>query len=269
MTRRSFAAISAAVLLLAGCGGEQDGGTARGARRSGPTPVTVEATEYGYSLPRHVKGGVAALEMTNVGEELHEFALVRLEGNRTERDLLEALMEGDPPPWMEDVAGVPVLSPGRSVTMTRDLDEPGTYVFLCFLPSPDGRPHAELGMIGSFEVSGDSGAVPPRPDATIAATDQGLDVPTLSSGLQTIELTNTGNDDHELWLVAFEPGKTDADVEAWFESGQRGPAPATFVGGIQSIPPGTSVFQELRLEQGVTYTVADYQNEQTATFTAS
>jgi hypothetical protein len=76
---------------------------------------------------------------------------------------------------------VPALSPGQSVEVTRTL-EPGSYVFLRFFPDPEGTPHAALGMYELFTIAGDSGAALPEPDATITATDAGLQLPTLSSG---------------------------------------------------------------------------------------
>ena len=44
---------------------------------------------------------------------------------------------GEPPDWAEDIAGVPALSPGEAITVTRTL-EPGSYAFLCFFPDPIG-----------------------------------------------------------------------------------------------------------------------------------
>lgn len=54
----------------------------------------------------------------------------------------------------------------------------------------------------------------------------------------------------EFFLMRIEPSETFKDVERWAENGARGPAPAVFPGGMQGIPPGTSVFEELELEAG-------------------
>lgn len=73
--------------------------------------------------------------------------------------------------------------------------------------------------------------------------------------------------DSETELMGLEPGKTPKDVDAWFEAGGSGPAPVTFPGGMQSIPPGTSVFEELRLEAGTTYYLLEDEHGLRATFT--
>jgi hypothetical protein len=31
--------------------------------------------------------------------------------------------------------------------------EPGDYTLICFFPSPDGTPHAALGMVATFTVA--------------------------------------------------------------------------------------------------------------------
>jgi hypothetical protein len=120
-----------------------------------------------------------------------------------------------------------------------------------------------------FTIAGDTGAALPEPDATITATDAGLQVPTFSSGEQTVEFENGGTEPHELLLVAFEPGKSVDDVERWFESGYKGEPPATFLGGMQTISAGESVFLTIEFEPNVEYTVIDFTTESIETFAAS
>jgi hypothetical protein len=57
------------------------------------------------------------------------------------------------------------------------------------------------------------------------------------------------------------------DLKAWFEAGGTGPAPVTFPGGMQSIPAGTSVFEELNLEAGTIYHLREDDHGLRATFT--
>ena len=175
------------------------------------------------------------MRFTNNGGLPHEFAFARIEEGKTEADV-KAVIEsgGEPPEWAEDVAGVPGLSPGQSISVTRTL-EPGNYVFLCFFPDPEGTPHANLGMYELFTIAGDTGAALPEPDATITATDDGLQVPALTTGEQTVQFENGGTEPHELALVAFEPGKGIKDVDRWFGSGYQGEPPVTFLGGMQTI----------------------------------
>ena len=166
--------------------------------RIGPSPRNQRIS------PPTISSGVVRFDVSNTGEELHEYALGRLDEGKTLDDVKAALASGqqDPPDWFVDVGGVPLLSPGEELGLTRELDA-GTYVFLCFIPSPDGVPHVELGMLKSFELRGDSGATLPDPDAVIVANDAGYDIPDLSGGRQTIELRNADDRELEFFLVTL------------------------------------------------------------------
>lgn len=265
--RRRHVLMAVAALVATGCTGEGDE-TGRPGTPT-PRPVDVTATEYSFDVPAQVTGGVVSMRLSNTGSLPHEFAFGRIEEGKTEADVKAVIESGrEPPRWFEDVAGVPGLSPGRSIIVTRTLD-PGTYVFMCFFPDPEGTPHAVLGMYEVFTISGDSGVALPQPDAVIAATEDALDISTMSAGEQVIAFRNDGTKPHELILVAFEPGKTVRDVETWIESGYPGEPPATFVGGMQTIPAGSSVFLTVDLDPGVEYTALDFTGDHTETFTVT
>jgi len=267
MRRPFVATVASTVLILAACSSDDGAGPTESPEAAAAVDVT--ATEFAFEVPAEVQGGVVTMAFTNVGGLPHEFAFARIEEGRTEADV-EAVIESgqEPPDWVEDVAGVPALSPGESVTVTRTL-EPGTYVFLCFFPDAEGTPHASLGMYEVFTIAGDTGAALPEPDATITATDAGLQVPAFSEGEQTVEFENDGTEPHELFLAAFAAGKGIDDVDQWLEGGYQGEPPVTFLGGMQTIPAGESVFLTIELESGVEYTAIDFTTESMETFTAS
>ncbi len=255
-----------AMLFLAACGDDVT-------KRSSPdvetgeaadsSVVEIAATEYSYSMPQEMEGGVVTFEFENVGVQPHEFAVGRIDAGKTSDDLLKALKSGKDPSnfsWIHPFPGVPIVSPGEKISITREVEDEGTYVFFCFLPTPQGKPHVDLGMIQSLEVAGVSGRELPEADAVIEATDEGFEVPSLGAGRHILHLKNGGSKDHEFWLWAFEPGKDNKDVNAWVGRGMEGPAPATFFGAVKSIPPGTSVFLEMDLQAGTTYTVQDFDN---------
>ena len=244
---------SVVAAAIAGCGGGSD-----------VEAIDVQGDEYAFVMPDEAEGGVVKFNISNVGEELHEYALGRLDEGKTIEDVKAALASGqeDAPDWFTDVGGVPLLSPGEELGLTREL-EAGTYVFLCFIPSPSGEPHVELGMLKAFELEGDSGAKLPEPDAVIVANDAGYEIPTLSSGQQTIELRNADDREREFFLVALEPGTELDDLDRFFEQGEgKGIPPAQFHGAMQTIPAGTSVFIDIDLEAGVEYTLNDNTGEQ-------
>lgn len=245
------------VLFLAACGGH-----------TGTETVHVEGSEYAYVMPQSIEGGVVAMEFANVGEEPHEYAMGRLRPGKTLDDFRNELNSGgdEEPTSSVDVGGVPLLSPGEQVTITRSL-QPGTYVLICFVPAPDGKTHFEHGMIGSFEVEGDSGEELPEPDATIVAHEDRYDVPELGSGTQVVELRNAASAPREFNLLRLNSGKTIADAQKWFDSGANGPAPLAFLGAMQSISPGTSVFLTLDFEPGGHYVLAEEEHGFRAEFT--
>jgi hypothetical protein len=271
LMKRPLVLVAAAGLFLSACADGDDGGDGS-STTTGPTAATavdVSAKEYAFDVPAKVTGGVVEMRFTNTGGLPHEFAFARIEEGKTEADIKAVIDSGEEPPeWAEDVAGVPGLSPGQSITVTRTL-EPGSYVFLCFFPDAEGTPHANLGMYELFTIAGDTGEALPEPDATITATDDGLQVPALTSGKQAVQFENDGTEPHELVLAAFEAGKGIKDVDRWFGSGYQGEPPATFLGGMQTIPAGESVFLTIDLEPGVEYTALDFTTKSKETFTVS
>jgi hypothetical protein len=265
-------AVSVAALVATGCSGSEP---ANPSQASTPTQVEVDAADYAYRMPDRIKGGVVSMRFRNTGKELHEFALVRIGKGHTVHDVLAALEKsGDDLPWLTDMAGPPMLTPGAEITITRTL-ESGGYAFLCYFPNAKGVPHVHLGMTRLFTVVGDSGAELPKPDAVITARRNRYVVPKLKSGTQTIELRNASGGERGFILTTFNPGKTEADADRWFgrieSSGRlpRSPAPLTALGAIQSIPNGTSVYLTVDLEAGRTYRLTEDEHGFEANFTPS
>ena len=250
------------LVAFAGCGGSDGDDPAGSGEPSVPSEnrVQIGMTEYAYGMPDDVTGGNVTFEFTNNGELPHEAAFGSI-GDHTLEDVMDVIKSGDDPSWAEDLAGVPVLDAGATTSMTRDL-EPGNYVFFCFFPVPEsGQPHASKGMVHVFTVAGDSGAEGPDPEYTISATDDGFDVPEIAAGTHAIALTNDGSKKHEFAIFSPEPGKTEKDINGWFQSGFKTDKPAVFPGGLQSINPGTSVVVEMTFEAGRTYLVEDFDNQ--------
>jgi uncharacterized cupredoxin-like copper-binding protein len=247
-------ALAAALALgPTACGGDDQ---ERRARTPAPA-VRVVSGEYTFAMPDRVKGGVTTMNFVNAGKELHEFSLGRLDPGKTLADLDRVLASGrEPPGWLHDVGGVPAMSPRERISITRRL-RPGRYVFLCFVSGPNGKPHYEFGMKRQFTVAGDTGAAEPKADGLVVASDKRMEVPVVRAGRQTLELRNAAQRPRGFELVSFEPGKTPRDLERWGEGGFKGKPPATLLGAMQSIAPGTSVFLTASFERGRTYYFSD------------
>ncbi len=250
------------LLAFAGCGGGDDESNV----------LEVQGDEYAFVMPDEGQAGVVTFDISNTGEELHEYALGKLDEGRTLADVQDFLESGqeEPPDWFTDVGGVPLLTQGEELSLTRELDE-GTYVFLCFIESPNGEPHVSLGMLKAFELTGDSGRELPEPDAVVSATPGAYEIPSIEAGRRTLELRNADDTEREFFLVALEPGIDLDDLDRFFEEGEQGEPPAVFHGAMQTIPPGTSVFVDIDLEEGVEYTLVDTSGDEpiVATFTPS
>lgn len=258
---------AALLVVLSACGGDERplDEPSEPPADAGANVVRVVASEYVFSMPAEIEGGVVSLELVNEGAEHHEFAFGRLKEGADMEDVIEQMQEGDGAESSEDLAGVPVVSPGVTMTMVREL-EPGTYFFFCAFPTADFTPHFEHGMFTSFEVTGDAGAESPEVDATIVATDDALEVPELAAGEQVIEFRNSGTKEHEFLVTRLvEEGASTKDFDRWIRKGQKGTSPLYFPGGLQTIPPGSSVIQILTLEEG-DYLLEDFPNKLRASF---
>lgn len=112
-----------------------DGGTERA---EPDRTITFDAHDFGYEgiegLDELVAGDTIRFEMTNSGDQAHEF---------------EVFLPGG-----EALGEVAAIDPGEEGGATMTFDEPGTYRFQCILIDEEsGEPHSALGMVGTFEVS--------------------------------------------------------------------------------------------------------------------
>jgi hypothetical protein len=162
-------------------------------------------------------------------------------------------------------AGIPVLQAGETAALTQRLD-PGRYALICFLDGPSGKPHFMDGMVSLIDVEGDAGADAPEPDATLML-GKSLAAPELEAGRRTLELRNDNDEPNAVFLVSYEPGKTEEDLLAWEEGGMKGPAPGSFHGGAIDVPARSSVYYTYEFERGVQYALIDDANEVERRFT--
>ena len=136
------AVVALVALAAAGCGGSGNG-TAEPVTVEGDVsgngtaePVTVEGGEYAYVMPDEIDGGVASMRFLSSGKEPHEFALSRIDEGHTVDETVRDLLANKDVPHATDIGGVPLLSPGEEIAITRGL-EPG------LLP-----PSRESGLLG-------------------------------------------------------------------------------------------------------------------------
>ena len=235
----------AVTALLAGCTSERhsvEGGSPAGTQKPNPATVTVTATDYGFQAPASIATGPTTVRLVNTGKELHQAQLIKLEDGKTLDDLAKALKSSGPPPsWIKFVGGPNGIAPGQEAQATSVL-APGQYVYICFIPSPDGVMHAAKGMIRPFTVTGAESAPAvqqPTPDVTFTLTDYDFQASQpLKAGRQTIMVENAGPQPHEVVLLKLAPGKKVEDFATWAETGMKGPPPAEALGGVTFLDKG-------------------------------
>jgi hypothetical protein len=86
--------------------------------------------------------------MANGGAEPHIMILVRLEDGATLEEAMAS--EGEAGVAEEFESGLAL--PGGEAVLTADLG-PGTWVLVCPIPNPEGKAHAELGMVHEFTIT--------------------------------------------------------------------------------------------------------------------
>lgn len=110
--------------------------------------VEVTAVEYDFQFDAPSPGAVSFV-MTNEGEEPHFMGIGKLlEGVTVE----EAIKADDPSEVTEWTADSAVAAPGEEAVLSFENLEPGEYGMVCFIPGPDGEPHAYKGMAVGFTV---------------------------------------------------------------------------------------------------------------------
>jgi hypothetical protein len=214
----------------------------------GPNVVTITTTEYAFAMPDTIPAGLTSFRLVNQGKELHHASLVRLGEGKTVADFqagLAAAMKSHtaPPPWMSFVGGPNAVTLGDTAVATQTL-APGSYVFVCWIPSQDGVPHVMKGMLHPLVVTAAAAtpepAVEPTADVTIKLTDYDFELSqALTAGKHVVHVENTGAQAHEIVIAELAPGKTLRDFTAWEQGGEKGPLPTgQWLGGVTTLDVG-------------------------------
>jgi hypothetical protein len=208
-----------------------------------PNVVTMTAIDYGYQGPDTIPAGMTTFRLVDQGKEPHQIQLIRLNEGKTMQDFTALPNNGPTPAWVVFVGGPSAADPGDTATATLSV-EPGKYVMLCFIPSPDGKPHVAKGMIRPLEVVAAPGAVAaaPQADISLKLIDYGFTFSQpITSGHHTIKVENAGTQPHELVLVRLDPGKKAEDFIHWADK-MTGPPPGHLMSGLAGITPGSTAY---------------------------
>jgi hypothetical protein len=208
--------------------------------------VTVHAKEYAFIAPASIAAGTTTFRLVNDGKEPHQISIVQLANGKTMADFIAAVQANKPTPWATGVGGPNTAGPGQTIDATVTL-EAGNYLMLCWIPSPGAPvPHVAKGMIQPLTVTSPGGVTQAgasvsslsesAPDVHLELSDYAFKFSKpLTAGKHTIHVMNTGAQEHEAVMMKLAPGKTMKDLDAWFESGQKGPPPITPAPGMAAL----------------------------------
>lgn len=121
-----------------------------------PVVATKKGDKYVFEFDKTVAAGKTAFVLDNEDDEPHFMAFVQLTRPGTLQKALQAQAQGDSKEAdtyikSENVGGSEEAAPGEQTVANVEL-KPGTYGMLCFIPGPDGKPHAFNGMAIEFEA---------------------------------------------------------------------------------------------------------------------
>jgi hypothetical protein len=251
------AVLSLSTFAVMACGGDTTPDPAAtsdmvaDASAASPNVVEVSAGDYFYTMADTIAAGATTFRLTTNGQELHHMQLVRVPDDKSLDDLMGAMQGGPPPDWAQFVGGPNAPTPMAGTSnVTLDL-QPGKYIALCVIPSPDGAPHVAKGMSRTVIVA--PNAAPPAlptATATMSLTDYDfvLSAP-LTAGSHVLQVTNNAEQEHEVFIAKLAPGVTPAQLVAWIEK-PEGPPPGEAVGGTVGMEKGMSNFVHLDLTPG-------------------
>jgi hypothetical protein len=220
--------------------------------------ATFIATEYAYQGPERIPGGWSRLTLDNQGELPHDLILVKLGQGKSLDDLMAAFEAEGPPDWAHFYGNV-TAEAGQSASYVVDLT-PGNYAILSFGQAEDGPPDAAQGMIAALTVTeAQAEAVVaglPQADAEVKLVDFSFVVNGgIEAGRQTLQVTNPGQEAHELVIYRLKEGATLADFRAALDQEMKGEAapegePPVEEVGFTFMSPGVSTYITLDFEPG-------------------
>lgn len=213
--------------------------------------ATVRAMDFAYAAPDTVQAGWTTFHLVNDGTTFHHLSIERVDSGKTMADVGAALQaQGPPPKWIVEVGGPNVADPKSQTTGAVNL-QPGLYVLLCFVDTPDRKPHMAKGMMRPLTVvASTSVSTEPTADLSITLADYAFTTSgALKSGHHTIKVTNKGPQTHEVAVFRLAPGKTLKDIDAAVYT-PGAVVPGNAFGGIAGLASGGTAYFDVDLTPG-------------------
>jgi uncharacterized cupredoxin-like copper-binding protein len=212
-----------------------------------PHVVNVKALDFKFEAPASIPSGTTTFRLQNVGKEPHHLWIVKLAEGKTPADFNKAMKSWGSalkmPAWAIDVGGPNTAGANESAEGTMTL-EPGTYMLVCWVPSPDGMLHVMKGMVKPMTVTAPAtAAAEPTADITMMMDDYTFELSKpITPGRHTIRFENRAAQAHEAVIARLLPEKTLAQAVTWLNAGQSGPEPVVLLGGASGLAKGRHMF---------------------------
>jgi hypothetical protein len=211
-------------MTITACG-EDDVSRAAGV----PTLEITAGSKGALTVPKRAAPGVIQLTLRNKSKGDAEAQLIRIEGDHSRSEVLDALGRAvSAKPWKDFLfaaGGVGMTDPGDTRSATQELEAGTTYYV--FNASAESQPQPS--DLHKIEISGDEEGALPETNATVSATDHGYTADGLTSGRNEVTFENAGREPHHLLLGQLRKGATIADAKRFLlsdtDSGS-GPFPA-------------------------------------------
>ena len=236
----------------------QSGATAKTGANTGGSfdpathTATVKATEFAFAAPDTIQAGWTTFHLVNDGTTFHHLAIVRIDSGKTMADVGAAMkVQGPPPKWIVEVGGPNAADPKAQTSGMVNM-QPGLYVLLCFVDTPDHKAHMEKGMVRPLTVvAGTTPSAEPTADLTMTLADYAFTTSgALKGGHHVIKVTNKGPQSHEVAVIRIAPGKTLEDIDKSIYGPPGTAVPGNALGGIAGLAPGNSAYFEVDLTPG-------------------
>ncbi len=117
----------------------------------------VQAFDYGYrGIPGRIAQDRWHYQFANVGDEAHEIVVLKLAPENEDATVEEAIAAADAndDSFVSGFAGFAFALPGEVEPANMQFDQPGRYVYFCFIQTDAGVPHYQLGMVGFVRAGG-------------------------------------------------------------------------------------------------------------------
>lgn len=254
---------------------------------SGANVLDVVARDFAFDAPDRIPSGWTTFRMANAGQQEHFLLLWRLPDGRTfedyrtgpaaafgrvweryaagemDRAQAEQALGAELPSWffteVEPSGGPALTEPGATSQATVYL-EPGTYVMECYVKTPDGRWHSELGMLRELTVTADAAeAAPPVADAQLTLSNYEITASgEIAAGTRTVAVQVQEDPEgfmaHDVNLFRLEGAAELEQIVAWMDwmdlESFRAPAPGYSLGGLEHMRAGRTGYMTVELRPG-------------------